>query len=560
MEISRKKLRFAGIAFAVVTCLALGAWFFGRPAYRRVREARALEMARQAEAAKDYGNAMVAARKALMFNPTNLEACLIMARMADLSGSPQVVDWRKRIAELAPSTENQLWLASSAMRVRNPSYALAAHVLDGLAPSATNLPAFHVTAAELALRTGRLDNAAQHFQQAIALEPTNETHRLNLAVLRLQSTNQALVKEARANLQALTRGTNTAAAALRWLVTDELRQTNYARAEALSSELLQRPEATFEDQLQHLTVLNLAGAPGLNDQLANLKQTSATNAAQVYAIAGWMVSRDRADEALKWLSSIPRKVREEPPAPFGFVDCYVALKDWPGLEGYLQNEKWGEREFMRLAYLSRASYEQKHVVAAETRWRGAVYAAGDRLGALTSLLGMASSWGRATAREEMLWQIAQRFPRERWALLELDKQYQAAADTRGLNKLYSMLAAIDPANLSVQNNLATTFMLLNQNLPKAYELAKNIYDREPNNPNFASTYAFSLHQQGRSREALGVLERFPTNALEQPQLALYYGIILAANGDANGAARLLNLARTSRLLPEEEALLARAKK
>ena len=266
------------------------------------------------------------------------------------------------------------------------------------------------------------------------------------------------------------------------------------------------------------------------------------------------------DDALAWLTGCPAKLRAEQPVPLALVDCYLARKDWRGLDTSLQEQKWGDLEFLRFAFLSRSAAELNQKLAADSRWRTAIREAGDRLGPLTALMTMATTWGRDQAREELLWQIAQRFPRERWALRELERLYLAAGNTHGLNKVYSTMASYAPNNFIAQNNLAATSLLLKLNLPKAHALAKEVFTQHPKEAIVASTYAFSLHLQGRTKEGLGVLDKLKPEALETPSVALYYGLLLSANGDTNKAGKYLGIAQKTDLLPEEKALAAEAAK
>jgi len=228
-------------------------------------------------------------------------------------------------------------------------------------------------------------------------------------------------------------------------------------------------------------------------------------------------------------------------------------KDWTTLDEFLQGKKWGQQDFLRLGILSRAAGEQGQEKAAETRWRSAVREANNRLPSLVSLLGLAKSLGREAAREELLWLIYQRFPREKWALLELDRKYTREANTRGLHRVYSILGA-DTNNLVAQNNLAATSLLLNQDLGKAHAIALDIYNRCPTNPTIISTYAFSLHQQGKTREGLEALEKLEDSVREKPPVALYYGVLLASVGQTNEAVRYIKAAEESLSLPEEKVL------
>jgi Flp pilus assembly protein TadD len=95
-------------------------------------------------------------------------------------------------------------------------------------------------------------------------------------------------------------------------------------------------------------------------------------------------------------------------------------------------------------------------------------------------------------------------------------------------------------------------------LSKAHEPAKQVFTQHPAEPVVASTYAYSLHLQGRTREGLAVLEKLKTNALETPSVALYYGVLLSADGNTNRASKYLGIAQQSDFLPEEKALAAEA--
>jgi hypothetical protein len=155
-----KKVIIAGV---LVVFGFLGLWFYARPAYKRHRETRALEQAKSYLARGDYRNASLSARQTLEANPRNLEACLIMADLAEMSRSPSVLDWRRRVAEVAPTVKNRLMFASTAMRSQGPPYPLAAQILDELKDSAGGVAAYHTALAELALRLKRPDQAMAQF-------------------------------------------------------------------------------------------------------------------------------------------------------------------------------------------------------------------------------------------------------------------------------------------------------------------------------------------------------------------------------------------------------------
>jgi hypothetical protein len=340
--------------------------------------------------------------------------------------------------------------------------------------------------------------------------------------------------------------------ALRSLVCDALLRNDLGAAESYSNQLLSGPQAAFEDQLRHLSILHQERSAQFQPFLQAAQDRAASSAREVYSVASWMTANGMAEATLHWLTNLPAKLQATMPVPLAIGDALVAQRDWPRLENLLAGKNWEQLDFVRLAWLTRAAWEKKRTQAAEAHWRLALRQAEDRLGPLTWLLSMAKQSGQPP--DQVLWRIVRKFPKERWAWLELHRFYAAAGTTSGLNLLYSELATYEPNNFVAKNNFAATSMLLNKNLAKAHETARELYTQNPDDSVMASTYAFSQHLQGHTREGLAALEKFPATALETPVLALYYGVLLAADGQTNRATKFLELAQTSALLPEERNL------
>jgi hypothetical protein len=380
-----------------------------------------------------------------------------------------------------------------------------------------------------------------------------------LATLRLGSTNAALAAEGRAVLESLRRSTNLGAVALRSLANDSLRHQDFAAATTWSDQLVANPRCTTEDRLQHLDLLLPGKGPEFMSYLESLKQGAVTNLAAVRGLSAWLILHDRAGEALRWLTNLPPAVRSQQPVPLATAETYFALKDWSALQGFLADKRWADLEFLRLALLSQASLQQKQIVAA-TLWRGAVRETGDRLGPQVILLGLADTWQRTEDKEDLLWHVYERHPGERWTLGELGRLYQAQGNTRGLNKLFGVQAELNPKDFEAKNNLAATSLLLKLNVTKAYELAKGLYNERPDHAIIASTYAFALHLRGNTREGLAVLQKLKPEALEDPSVTLYYGVLLSASGQPALARKYLDLVQPAKLLPEEKQLLENARR
>ena len=120
------------IAGALLVFGLAGLWFYARPAYKHHRETRALEQAKSFLSKGDYRSASLSARQALQVNPRSVEACRMLAEVAERSRSPYALDLRRRIVELAPTVQNKLMLAATALRSENPPYPLATQTLDEL--------------------------------------------------------------------------------------------------------------------------------------------------------------------------------------------------------------------------------------------------------------------------------------------------------------------------------------------------------------------------------------------------------------------------------------------
>jgi Flp pilus assembly protein TadD len=70
-----------------------------------------------------------------------------------------------------------------------------------------------------------------------------------------------------------------------------------------------------------------------------------------------------------------------------------------------------------------------------------------------------------------------------------------------------------------------------------------------------------LHTQGDTKKALKVLGTLTDEQLHQPEIAAYYGIILAAAGESARAGEFLDLGeKAPNLLPQEKALIEKARR
>lgn len=549
----------------VVVVGAAAIWLWARPIYRQHKEAQAVQRAEEYFAKGDFQNASLSARRGLGLNRRSIGACRVMGALAEAGGGPGLLEWRGRIAELQPDMSNKLALAEAGLRVQGRPWPMAGQVLEELAGCGATNALFQVLSAELALKKGDAQEAEAHFEKASEIEPNNPLHQLNLAALRLESVDSAKAARARAVLEGLSGESRVGLLSLRWLIADALRRKDLPRAEQVSRRLLEEKGVTIADSLKHVEILEALQSTEWEGYLQTVEERAATNAPDVYRVASWLMSRQMAGRAWAWLSGLPEEEQGEGAVRLAKAECYLARRDFGGAQDFLEGQRWGELEFLRLGLGAVAAGGEKNLVSARAQWGLALREAGARLEGLVSLQELAGRWASESvaaseAKEAVLWQIAERFAGQGWAWGELERGYAARGNTRGLHKLYGAMVRGDPKDAVARNNLAATSMLLGVESVGAYRLAGEVYGEHGGEAVFATTYAWGLHLQGRTREALAVVEGLPPERLEAPGVALYYGLLLNADGQTNKAAAYLERGRQGRLLPEEEELVKEARR
>lgn len=549
--------------FLVLSCcvVALLLGYSGYRGYRVWAQNHWISLARQFAAKSDARNELLSLQQVLRSNPRNLEACRMMANLTEASRLPSAIIWRERVLELNPDfLDDRLALAQTAVVFKD--YALATNVLAGMSEAGKNSVAYHSLAAVIALAGGQPDAAEAHFIEASRLDPGNPSITINLAVVRLHGTNNADMAQARIALKQVSMNSTNLAVrcqAERELVIDAMRNRNMETALAISADLVRQTNSIFSDQLLRLEVLMEARSTEFKPVLALLQREAAKNSAKLYELTDWQILKTSPAEALAWLRSLPAPVQTNQPAALLVAECQTLVKDWSGLQEFLQNQNWGESEFVRHAFLTRALRGQKLDESAKAEWEVALKEASGQKAMLIGLLRQVAQWNWETEGQEILWIIVNRYPEEQWATQLLNQSLYAGGQTRSLMQFYSLQSTRFSSSLPYKNNLALTALLLSAQEFKPYELAREVYEKSPTNSNYVSTYAFSLYLQGKNAEALKVIEQLKPGELQNPSIAGYYGIILKASANPAKARTYLDLSLKEHSLPEERALFEKAR-
>jgi tetratricopeptide (TPR) repeat protein len=106
--------------------------------------------------------------------------------------------------------------------------------------------------------------------------------------------------------------------------------------------------------------------------------------------------------------------------------------------------------------------------------------------------------------------------------------------------------------------LAILSLLLKQELSQAHKLAREAFEGDPSRMEYVVTYAYSLHVQNKTEEAVELLRELRADSFTKPTFAAYAGVILAAAGERAEAKDLLEKASQGSLLEEEKKLVAQA--
>jgi len=292
--------------------------------------------------------------------------------------------------------------------------------------------------------------------------------------------------------------------------------------------------------------------------LEKVKPVAARNPVELGMLMDWMNENGLSAEVLKWMDKLPAAATARPPAAIAISSAFSDQKNWSRLRRWTRSESWGEEDYLRLAYQGFAARQSRQSSAdAEfaTLWRAAIHAAADRSDRDIKLARLATKWNLPSESEEV-WSRLSRTPASRREALDaLYKLYRSNNDLRKLYDVLQRLHEASPNETGISTNLARLGLNIEQNTKQAQQLAKHAYDRDPNDPNCAITYAFSLYVQGRSREGLDVLEKLPPEALHESHAAVYVAVLLLDSNQTDDAKEYIQVAKHGPIFAEEKRLL-----
>ncbi len=507
----------------------------------------------------DYKNASLDARRLLQIHPESADGCRIMARISERVGLRSALDWRRRMVELnSPKPSDFIALGRAAVRFgdwQSVSFALS-RIGDPDKQSAD----YHVLLADVAAARHDGNETARQLEEAVRLEPTRKDSILRLAILRLSASDAKIRDAGLQTLRALRSEPSLRREAIRSLVEDAIREKRPDTALEFARTLDALPERNFSDQLLFLTALQAAGDANLADGLHERQRQALQNSEETAAMVTWMNAHGLAHDAISWSEAIPLNLRANILVAVALSDSYMAMRDWTGILRFVQGGSWGQIDFLRNALAARAQRESGNESAAQAQWREALKKINGAPKQALLLADTVERWGWDAERTDLLWLAAKDPERGDDALKTLYARFAQDGATQDLYRVCLHRQEFHPADRNIQNNVAQLSLLLDMNADRARKVARDLYLGDPKNAAYASTYAFALHSSGDSKNAVKTMSGLTDAQLRQPQIAAYYGIILATAGDAERALQFLDLGASAKLLPEEKALLEKARR
>src|SRR5205809_171383 len=548
------RLAFLIAASALAIFLAIIFFRYGSSVYNDWLERRLLHRAASMLQQEKFEQAAVTARAIVQLHRESLPAFSILAEATEKQNSEETVWWREQIARLLPTDpDSQLNLASAALRFGQLDVARKA--LDRISTPDRNRAAFHVVAGWLARAEGNFVKQEEQFAAAVKEEPSNDLYQFNLAALQIESTDRQKSAKARTTLDRLSKVAPFRTGALRGLLNDAVARNDLAAADNFAQQLQMSQQVTFGDYLLCLNFYRKLDEKKFRPLLEKVKPFAVRNPSDLASLINWMNENGLAEDVVKWIDKLSPDKLGSPPASIAVADAYANVRNWSRLKRWAHVGAWGESEYLRLAYQAiavRRSHQNAADTEFETLWRSAEEATNEQPKRDLDLARLASKWNLEKESEQLWLRVAKNPPMRREAFDALRRLYRA---NNNLEKLYDILQRLhesSPNEAPITADLARLGLTIEQNTKQSYDLAKEAYDRAPNEVNCAVTYAFFLSRLGRSAEGLEIIQRLPTDQLHDPHAAVYTALLLLEANQIDAAKEYIDTTDDSKFYLEEK--------
>ena len=543
--------RRAGIIVLILATVLLAA--AGVYGFRYADLRLALSRARREFSARQFMRAEFWAARALRDDHGNVEAARLMAEINEAQDKAVALSWRIKVVQLHPGASADIMaLAKSALRFGQAEMAFDA--LESLPVDFKDHSAdYHEVMAGCALAARRPAVAEEEFAKAAEIDPGDPLHQINLAAFRMANSPSADIRAAATGkLVAALDDPRVSLLAARALLGEAIRRGDSAEARKYAEKLRALPGLTLADELNCL--VPDIGAPAFVFALDKIRRRVQADAPSVVEVADWLNSHGMSAATLQWFPTLPAQAQSAVRVQIAASEAYLAASDWNGLQAFLAKCQWGDTDFLRQAMLIRCERELGRPWEQDWKKLAAEVDAAPPDGLILSRLLIGWNWRDEVI--ELLEDAASRPVTKAQALRYLWDIYSQSGETGKLWRIAREQGELDPANPAKKNNEAFLSLLLYGSSDRASRLAREAWTTNPGIAEWAATYAYALHLDGKETEARKVMDDLPPGAFARPGIALYYAIILSANGDEAKARDSLAKLNPEGMLPEERKLAA----
>jgi hypothetical protein len=541
--------RFAkALALLLIALLTLcGGWKI----FRHAKLKLALRNAHREFSAGQFMRAEFWTGRAFAVNGQCVEATRLMADIDEAENKPAALGWRIKVAQLEPGNTADL-MAWAGTALRFDQMEMVATALRSPPRDFKNQsPEYQELMGSCALAGREMGLAEAYFITAANLDHDNPVYRATLAGFRLAHSSRREIREAAArDLEQMLTDPRVSLFAARALLADAIQDKDNAREQHFAQKLGSLPGHDFNDDLSCLEAT--LSEHDFHSNLDEVEDRAAPDALWTLETGDWLNAHGMAAETLRWFARLPPATQSNIRVQMTAAGAYLSTYDWGGLRAFLAKCNWGACEFLRGAMLIRCDREQSRPW--EKEWNQLVTGAEANSPNDFLLAQLVIGWKWRQEAVDLLWEASTKPQTDSRALQSLWDLYSETSDTAELLRVATAQLALDPSNPTRKNNYAFLSLLLIGASAHSESLAQEASAANPRVPEWAATYAYSLHLTGKDSEAKRVMGNLPAEALSRPGIALYYAIVLAANGDYPHARQSLENLNPNGMLPEEQKL------
>lgn len=541
----------------VLACLILGCTL-GPILWRGIPKYQARVLCKKAHAAldqSDYQSAWIYGQKAYSLNPNSPGPNRVLGRLYAKIDPEQALYYWKRAVNISKAKEDRKILIELALDSK-----LLLTAFEELQALEANTPLdgdYFFLKGRYLYAQSRLDEALASIQEALRQDPKNISFVLLYAVLNLEAnTNETIDSALKVLFETVNEGGSKALQALRLLA---------ANGDSLDEDQLQKVALglahqegnTLEDRFLSLHLLHKYR---LMDQDTTFKQ------------AQGLVNLKRMDEALVFLRFLNQEgwydltldhlsLEESLNSKdlfLVYIDALAARNEWKKLENIFRSKanRLPIENYLRWMFEARIYKERGNEKRSQLAWDKALVEAKDQRSKLWQLAEYALLMQDPDKIKLSFSRLLRENPLSLPTYIRLLEWERERGYTSKVLKLLQRMQQNFPDNLSIQNDLRYLELLMNQNLLENEVKAKLFLEQYPSVFAYRMTLALAFLKNEKEKDALNLILDLGINWKAVPtSYRALAASILAANGYALDAERMIEGLSLEGLLPEEKLLL-----